>query len=95
MSKLRQSARGQQCQVRVPGVCNFDPSTTVLAHLNSAGMALKAHDIHGAYCCSDCHAWLDGDYSATTDRELRDLYHLEAMVRTQIIMINDGLIETR
>lgn len=94
-SKIRESARGQACQVRVPGVCNGDPSTTVLAHLNGAGMGMKANDIHGAYACSDCHAWLDGNYVYSLHtREERDLYHLQGMVRTQAILIDLGLIRT-
>jgi len=32
-SKIRASAKGEDCQVRVEGVCNFNPETTILAHL--------------------------------------------------------------
>ena len=28
---LRALARGRECQVRIPGICNRDPATTVLA----------------------------------------------------------------
>ena len=38
MSKLRKSAKGQLCLVRLPGVCNHNAETTVLAHLGGAGM---------------------------------------------------------
>ncbi len=41
MSKLRKSVRGWDCTVRINGVCNFNPDTTVLAHLNGAGMGMK------------------------------------------------------
>lgn len=34
---LRKTARGRECQLRVPGVCNFNPETTVLAHYRLAG----------------------------------------------------------
>lgn len=30
--KLRKSARGQDCTLQIPVVCNRDPATTVLAH---------------------------------------------------------------
>lgn len=33
MSKLRESARGQDCLVRLPGVCNRNPETVVLAQV--------------------------------------------------------------
>lgn len=87
---IRQSAKGKPCQVRVPGVCNGDWSTTVLAHLNGAGMALKAHDHEGAYTCSACHSWLDGGYAKTHTRAERDLWHLEGVIRTQRLLIDEG-----
>jgi len=52
MSVVRNSARGKQCEVRIPGVCSFDPSTVVLAHMNGGGVGYKVIDIHGAYCCA-------------------------------------------
>lgn len=92
--KYTKSARGQECQVRVPGVCNYDSSTTVLAHLNGAGVGRKKVNIHGAYSCFDCHAWLDGGYVQTGHlRSTRDLYHLEGVIRTQELMIEMGILK--
>ncbi|BBI46989.1 hypothetical protein KPSA1B_105772 [Pseudomonas syringae pv. actinidiae] len=34
--KLRASAKGQDCTVRIPAICNYNPETTVLAHLPGA-----------------------------------------------------------
>ncbi|EIZ8685769.1 DUF1364 family protein, partial [Shigella sonnei] len=31
MVDLRKAARGQMCTVRIPGYCNHDPETSVLA----------------------------------------------------------------
>ena len=28
----RKEAKGRECMVRLPGICNFNPETTVLAH---------------------------------------------------------------
>lgn len=93
--KLTDSAKGKDCTVRIKGVCNFDNTTTVFAHLGGAGMGTKASDIHGAYCCSACHDWLDGGYfkSGFVKKEERDLMHLEGVIETQQIMINEGLIK--
>lgn len=91
-TKLTKSARGQDCQVRIPNVCNHNPDTVVLAHLNGGGGGMKHDDIHGAYACSTCHAWLDGGYVHHFNRDYRDLLHLEAVIRTQIIMLDKGLI---
>ena len=30
LSKIRKSAKLQECQVRIPGICNFDETTTIL-----------------------------------------------------------------
>lgn len=63
MTALRKLAKGQQCQVRIPGCCNFNPETTVLAHVRMAGLTgigQKAHDIHASWCCSACHDVVDG-----------------------------------
>ena len=92
--KYTRSAKGRMCQVRVPGVCRPDPTTTVLAHLNGAGMAMKHSSIHGAYACHECHAWLDHGWTRTAlgTRAVRDLVHLQAVIRTQEIMIKDGVL---
>ena len=98
---LRKLAKGQECQARIPGICNHNPETTVLAHLNGAGLGIKFPDLIGAWACSNCHAWLDGAYSAYTRkledlhsaREHRDLYHLQAIVRTQQQLLKMGLQE--
>lgn len=62
--KLRDSARGQDCQLRIPGVCNGNPETVVWCHLNGQefgkGMGHKSHDIFGFYGCSACHDVYDG-----------------------------------
>ena len=91
MSKLTKSARDRECQVRIPSVCNFNPETTVLAHLNGAGMGMKANDMHGAFCCSACHDEIDRRTRKTHDYEAK-LFHLEGVIRTQEIWIREGLL---
>ena len=98
-TKITKSARGQDCQVRIPGVCNFNPETTVLAHLNGGGMGMKAPDWQGAYCCSACHDVLDGRVSPER-REVRwgdsmRLMHLEGVIRTQALLFEQGLLEVK
>lgn len=60
---LLDMAKGQTCLLRVPGVCNQDPRTTVACHSNwlehgKAG-ARKADDHWHVWGCSACHTWLD------------------------------------
>ncbi len=97
MSKIRDSAKGEECQVRIIGVCNFNPETTVLAHSNrmaaGKGKGLKALDPLGAYACSACHALIDGGKlppgMTRQDVEL-DFYH--GMLRTFVILVEKGLV---
>ena len=98
MSKYRKSARLQDCQVRIPGVCSHDPETVVLAHLGGhlagAGMSTKGPDIHAAFCCAKCHDVIDGRVPAYGySREALRLMHLEGVIRTQRIWIQDGLLK--
>lgn len=90
-SKLRKSAQGQDCTLRIPGVCNFNPETVVLAHVGrKRGMGSKCHDIHAVYACSNCHTYIDG--SGRLYKETRG-YILDALEETQLIMLEEGLIK--
>ena len=62
MTPIRKSARGKECTLRFPDICNRNPETTAWCHSNrladGKGMGLKARDEEGCYGCSDCHALL-------------------------------------
>jgi len=64
MTPIRRAARGQDCTLQFPAVCNFDPATTVLCHSNyladGKGMGLKAPDEKACFGCAACHDVLDG-----------------------------------
>jgi len=92
-SKLRKSAKGQACQVRIPGICRNRTETVCLGHMGGAGWALKALDIHGAYICFECHNAVDGRVPCGWDEDLLKLWFLEGVVRTQKIMVENGLIK--
>jgi hypothetical protein len=57
--KYRDAAKGQPCTMRLSGVCNGNTETTVLAHRNGAGMAMKDDDHAAADMCSSCHKCFD------------------------------------
>lgn len=91
--KLRESKKGQECQVRLPEICNWNPETTVLAHVaKGSGMGQKCDDIHATFACSACHAEMD---RVTRVMEKDFVYQCayEGMVRTQVIWLDMGLIE--
>lgn len=75
--------------IRMPGICNGDPETTVLCHLRMVGltgMGMKANDLLGAWGCSDCHRYVD-----THGMDGRTAL-LEGMARTQAFLLNTGLV---
>lgn len=87
---FKAEARGRPCMVQIPGICCNDPETTVLAHLNVQGLNVKAHDIHGAWACHECHDWLDTGWTFHAVKNQRDLLHLQGVIRTQIELIKEG-----
>lgn len=85
MTNLRKIAKGQSCQIRIPGICNGRPETTVLCHYRLAGISglgLKSPDWLGAWGCSDCHRVADRQTRSHLSREQLNLYLAEAVFRT-------------
>jgi hypothetical protein len=90
-TKLRNSARGQPCAMQIPGICNHDRETTVLAHLPSEtkGMGNKSHDFFAVFACSECHYHLDNNRLSELDRLY---FSLRALMRTWEIWVSLGLV---
>lgn len=89
---LRKEAKGRECQIRLGGICNGNPETTVLAHYRMAGLngaGIKPDDIFGAWACSSCH-----DECDRRTRKLEHDYvrqaHAEGVFRTQAILRREG-----
>lgn len=81
MANLRKLARDQDCTVRLPGICNGNPETVVLAHFRLAGisgMGCKSPDFIGAWACSACHSYVDSHKDADTQ-----LAFAQGVFRTQ------------
>lgn len=92
---LRKLARGRECQVRLTGICNGNPETTVLAHFRMAGLSglgIKASDVIASWCCSSCHDAIDRRAHTDLDRDYVRLAHLEGIVRTQSQLIREGVL---
>ena len=92
---LRKLARGRDCMVRLPGICNFNPETTVLAHYRMhglSGIGMKSPDIFGAWACSACHDEVDRRSRNMSESEAA-LFHLEGVLRTQYALILEGAIK--
>lgn len=91
--KITRAAKGEDCTINYVN-CNYNPETTVFAHLNEyyagKGMGQKADDCAGVFACSNCHDDYDRnkieDYSA-------NYYLLRAYVRTIRRLIDLGVIK--
>lgn len=87
---LREYAEGKPCMIRIPDVCNHDPTTVVLCHVRMAGITgtgLKAPDLLGAWGCSECHKAVDSPQLG-----FRRLF-LEGVMRTQYQLIKHGIVK--
>lgn len=95
-TKLTKAARGRDCQIRVPGVCNGDAETTVLAHFRligtRCGTGLKPHDLQAAWACSACHDAVDARSKTEFSRDELRVMHMEGVVRTIDILVSEGRV---
>jgi hypothetical protein len=94
VANLRKEARCRECQVRLPGICNGNSETVVLAHYRMAGicgMGMKPPDLFGAWACSACHDEIDRR-TTLTNLDYANLAHLQGVIRTQSILLAEGKI---
>lgn len=94
-ANLRDQARGRVCTIRIPGICNHDPETSVLAHYRLAGTCgtgCKPDDMQGAIGCNCCHDAIDGRIKTSYSRDELRLMHAEGVFRTQEIWREEGFI---
>ena len=93
---LRKAAKDRGCTVRIPGVCNFNSATTVLAHIRLtgvSGMGMKSPDLLGAWACSACHDEIDGrTHKSGLSRDELRLAHYDGMARTIMQLHKEGLV---
>ena len=93
MTNLRKLARGKDCHVRLPGICNFNPETTVLAHVRAGfyGMGTKPIDWCGVFACSACHDEIDRRTRKMPAREV-EAATLEALCRQLTWYVDHGIL---
>lgn len=90
---VRASARGERCTLRIPGVCNDYPETTVFAHYRLFGwMGLgEKVDPLGCYACSACHRLIDLEDRGLDVVSYEDL--LRAFGETIVRLIRNGAMK--
>lgn len=95
-NRITKAARGRDCVVRIPGVCNGNPETVVLAHYRLAGTCgtgFKPNDLQGAWACSGCHDAIDGRSKSDWSVEELRLMHAEGCFRTIDALVREGLVK--
>ena len=90
LTKIQESARGEECAFRLD-CCNHDRETTVLCH-NTKPMfnSSRRNDARAAYGCSECHALIDSN----TFNPIRAGYEWgRAIAETHVKLIEKGLLK--
>jgi hypothetical protein len=96
-TKLRESANGEDCTVRLPG-CPADPAQTIWSHYRGSaggkGGAIKSTDIAGAFACTYCDAVYDGQRPRPDGmtKEAVDLAWHEGHIRSLVRLGQKGLL---
>lgn len=96
--RIRDSARDEECHVRLRLICNGRRDTTVWAHWpgldGDRGMGMKAVDLCGAYACFDCHNAIDGrallPEGITRTEVVLDFFH--GHMRSLVTLARKGLV---
>lgn len=90
---IRLAARNRECTVRLPGICNRNPETTVLAHLRFGPKAMggKPCDLCACFACSACHDVIDGRVPTPAGFDYCQAV-APAMAETLAILASEGLI---
>jgi hypothetical protein len=86
VSALTDLCRDQPCYIRLPGICNGNPETSVPAHLRLSGvsgMGIKAPDIFVCPGCIECHDAVDRRRHTHLDRDYVLQAHYEGVIRWQ------------
>jgi hypothetical protein len=87
---LTKLARGRECEIRLVGICNGDPRTTVPCHFRMLGLSGGSYipdAIFVAHGCSACHAYVDTHKDAETQLDFA-----KAVFRTQQYLLDEGKI---
>lgn len=92
--KIRDSAKGEECTLKIPGTCNYDAETTVLCHftLHNGGSAKLNGDLSAGYGCSGCHDVLDGRTVYDWMSGDKEFYMRRSMVRTLDRLVDKGIV---
>lgn len=84
--------------MRIFGVCNHNPETSIWAHIRLggvAGMGQKPPDICGVIACSACHDVIDGRQKCDLTRVQLESHILHALVKTLKLLDSEGALSVK
>ena len=93
-NKIRQSAKGEECQLRIYPYCSGSTETVVLCHMptGAGGMGMKSPDWWSSYGCNVCHDIVDGRRrSGLTQHEILQCMY-GGVYRTLSLLIDKGVV---
>lgn len=92
--KIRKSAEGETCSLRISAKCTDQYGAVVLCHIGRiSGTAAKCHDTFAVYGCNYCHDIIDGKVKTDLTPWEIDTEKLRALEETQSKLIQKGLIK--
>lgn len=90
-SKIRESARNEDCSLRL-GNCSGN-DTVVLAHIGrNKGVAIKCADYMAVYACYNCHDIIDGRAKSNFTKDELNTEKLRALEETLAKLVDKELI---
>ncbi|MDT1785972.1 DUF1364 family protein [Salmonella enterica subsp. enterica serovar Oslo] len=85
---LKNQALERMLTLRIPGICNFNTETSVLAHYrmsDTSGTCIKPQDMQCAIASNTSHHEIDGSLKTYIDKDTMRQYQAEGVFRNQQI----------
>lgn len=93
MTDLRKLARGKDCMLRLPGICNRNSETVVLCHIKRGWCgSMKPPDIIAVWGCHACHDVVDRRAGNPWTEEELDSMILRALCEQLAIYSKTGVV---
>ena len=100
MSKITTFAKGRDCTVRIPGICNDNPETSVMSHVPNGlrfgkGLGKKPSDLLVAIICYECHRHVDGQTLSEYSKEYLEVSWWRGHGETLLLLEQEGIIQCK
>jgi len=92
-NKIRESAKGEVCSLRLSPMCTDEYGAVVLCHIGKRrGIAIKCTDNMAVYGCNHCHDIIDGRVKSEFSKIELEAEKLRALEETQAKLIEKELL---